>query len=313
MALTGIAAVGTVGCSGGSNTPDKKPDPKPQPTPQQLEEARRLAEFNRLSAPVNENKTIIEVKQMSDFEKGTGFSYSDYNHSAKGYNFAVSATVTDQTLKAQLEKETERMNNFILSYLWEHEFRHGAIIKYMLTIKEPKNRWKSEFLNKTSAYLASTILFRKNMLEEYAKQLELAGGNPNQVQFSSRSYLLENGIVFNPALIQMIPWWDTKNNFPELISFVSQDEASLLVSSGFDRFYNLFDSSDTYKSMNNVFKNTTFISCSYDTDEFFMKAVNAFFTYKIGDKDVNLFELMTPADREAFLTKLNTKMQLEYD
>ncbi|MCL1893452.1 MAG: hypothetical protein FWG02_04335 [Holophagaceae bacterium] len=317
LALTGIAVVGIVGCSGGSNTPDKKPDPKPQPTPQQLEEARRLAEFNRLSAPVNENKTIIEVKQMSDFEAGN-FGYNAGTHTARGYSFAVSSTVTDQILKARLEKEAERINNFILPYSWEHELRHGKNAKYRHTIKEPQNLWKSAFLDETSAYLSEMILFRKNMLDEYAKQLtewDLAGKDPNQFKFSSRSYNDAIGNIPDLGRSHMMTWWDANNKFTEFISAVSQEEALQLMSCHYELFSNIFDSNvSLYRDpINSIFGQTNFISCKYDADEWFQTALNAMFTYKIGDKDVNLFELMTPADREAFLSKLNTKMQLEYD
>ena len=264
LALAGIAVVGTVGCSGGSNTPDKKPDPTPQPTPQQLEEARRLAEFNRLSAPANKIETIIYVEKMEDF-KVKGFGYNSDNHIVTGCKFVVSPTVTDPALKAQLGKEAESLNNNFLVYLWNHELKHETNAKYRITIKEPKNRWKIEFLDETSAYIVQDSV--KNILA---------------------------------------------------MSLISSNEATQLMFEFFNFFSDLFDKSDSvdYRTVINyrAFSGSKPIDgISYDSDEWFMTGLNAFFTYKIGDKDVNLFELMTPADREAFLTKLNTKMQQEYD
>ncbi|MCL1894398.1 MAG: Ig-like domain-containing protein [Holophagaceae bacterium] len=279
-----------------------------------VEEVRRLAEFNRLSAPVKKDETIIEVKTIEDFLKGVSFGYGLDTHVIFGHNFILSSTVTGQ-LKEELEKEVER-RNFNLAYSWEHEFRHGANAKYVWAIKEPKNNWKAYFSDEISAYLASTMLFRKNMLEEYAKQLELAGRDPQKVNFSALSYQLATGMGIDPNApkTHMITWWDMKNNFMEMKSSVSQDEATQLMDYHFNYFLYVFNSSPSYADiMNNMcFSTTTFTPCSYDTDEWLMTGLNAMFTYKIGDKDVNLFALMTPAGQQAFLKKLNDKMEEEY-
>ncbi|MCL1894802.1 MAG: hypothetical protein FWG02_11345 [Holophagaceae bacterium] len=228
------------------------------------EEARRLAEFNRLSVEPKVNVTILEIKQMSDFRNNILFYYDYVPHTVDGCKFVVSATVTDPILKAQLEKEAESLNNDFFTPLWAHEFHHADNAKYRVTIKESENRWKAEFLDEVSASLIQSII-NQNILD---------------------------------------------------VSSIDADKAKQLLSQSFDLFYGSFDNpnqSYRLKINDRAFGNTNFISVSYDTDEFFQKGLNAMFTYKIGDKDVNLFELMTSADREAFLTKLNTKMQLEYE
>ncbi|MCL1894368.1 MAG: hypothetical protein FWG02_09070 [Holophagaceae bacterium] len=104
------------------------------------------------------------------------------------------------------------------------------------------------------------------------------------------------------------------NKLDEAVS-ISSNEATRLISRFFDEFSDLFDNNiNTYRSAINrkSFETTNFISCSYDTDEFFQKALNAMFTYEIGGKAVNLFALMTPADQQAFLKKLNDKCEEEY-
>jgi hypothetical protein len=256
----------------------------------------------------------VEVKQMSDFGSvppGVGFGYDSVSHTPHGFKYAVSATVTDPVLKAELERELA-WRNINSPYAWTHELHHGKIAKYSWTIKEPKNRWKSEFLNETSAFLSEEILFRKNMLDEYARQLKEwtdSGKNPNQFRFSSKLFMTETG-GGSTARRSMTAWYDSNNNFQELMSFVSQEEADALMLYGFDMFSNGFN--QAYLGINRVFGNTNYITCIYDKDEWFQTGLNAMFTYEINGKTVNLFELMGSAARTEFLSKLNAKMELEY-
>ncbi|MCL1893054.1 MAG: hypothetical protein FWG02_02300 [Holophagaceae bacterium] len=264
LALAGIAMVGTVGCSGGSNTPDKKPDPLPVPTPKEREEAARLAEFNRLSAPVKVNEITFEIKTWDDFAKIPAFVYTSDDHAIRITKLVSHASVTD----AELIREVEAFIR-ITPFLRAHEEHHGKNAKYIYNvIKESKNKWKACFLDETSAYV---------------------------VQFMTQEMTL-HGVPMD--------------------SYTSPDKATDLLFKYFDSFSNMFDNNTmSYRtSINNVFGHPKPIDgISYDSDEWFMTGLNAMFTYKIGDKDVNLFALMTQADQEAFLSKLNTKMQLEYD
>ena len=284
-----------------------------------VEEAKRQAEFERLSGPPNVQRDIHEVKEMADFSNvppNFGFGYVSSTHTVDGYDFAVSPTVTNQQLKEQLEKEVE-WRNLNFTYFWEHEFHHAMNAKYKWPIKEPKSLWKIAFLDETSAYLSDAILFRQNMLGEYAKQLEqfiLEGGKPQEFKFSAVSYLLATGIGSTEARNHMIVWYDMNNNFAEVMFGVSQNESIQLLSCHFDMFSDMFDNNRNMYGdpINGVFGQTSFIPTSFDTDEFFQKALNALFTYKIDDKDVNLYEIMGQVAREEFLAKLNAKMEVEY-
>jgi hypothetical protein len=283
-----------------------------------VEEAARKREFDRLSGPVNVNKTVYQIANWEDFSKPMNWMYASSNHTVYGYGFAVSSNVTDSILKGELERNVNQLNTACL-YSWEHELKHGSNAKYVRTIKDPKKIWKACYLDEASAYLASMVLFRINMLEEYSKQLNewvLAGKNPNQFKFNVSSYFMEvMGGVPDDSQSRMLTWYDTNNNLTELKSLVSQNEALLLVNFGFERFAGMFDVNymNYRDSINRAFGEfPNFISVSYDTDEFFQTAVNAWFTYEINGKTVNLFELMGSAARAEFLSKLNAKMELEY-
>jgi hypothetical protein len=99
-----------------------------------------------------------------------------------------------------------------------------------------------------------------------------------------------------------------RNNLLNVVS----DTASQLMFEHFNGFSDAFDNG--YRSAINymAFSNTNFISCSYDSDEWFQKALNALFTYEINGQQVNLFQLMKPADQEAFMARLDTKFREEY-
>ncbi|MDR1841564.1 MAG: Ig-like domain-containing protein [Holophagales bacterium] len=288
-----------------------------------VEEAKRQAEFERLSVwPPNVQRDIHEVKEMADFNNvpsSFGFWYVPALHRVDGFDYAVSPAVTDPQLKEQLQKEVERQN-LAVSHTWEHEYQHARNAKYTRNIRwqnTPRSQWKSGFLDETSAFLSSMMLFRKNMLDEYAKQLEqfvVAGGNPQQFKFSAVSYGEAIGYVL--IIEKMAIWYDTNNNFAELMSGVSQDEAAMLMHSYFDFFFHYnFAAYYDISRMDEIyliFNNPPNIQTSFDTDEFFQKTLNAIFTYKIDDKDVNLFEIMGQIAREEFLAKLNAKMEEEY-
>jgi hypothetical protein len=231
-----------------------------------------------------------------------------------GFEYEVSATVTDQQLRKQLQKEVDEYN-YIYSLNFRHEFKHAENAPYMSAIRESKSDWKACFLDETSANLAHVILLRKNMLDEYAKQLQLAGGNPQQINFNAVSYLFEKASILpEPEQHDILIWYDSKNNFAELMTGVSQEEAIILMSSLFNFFCTVFDRQiDIYRNpINRAFDNKNYIKTSFDTDEFFQKTLNAYFTYKIGDKDVNLLEVMGAEARAEFLAKLEAKMNQEY-
>jgi hypothetical protein len=284
------------------------------------EERARKAGFDRLSGPVNIDRTIYEVKQESDILQPSFFGYEYLDHTASGSNYILSPSVTDPVLKEELGKLVEHMNNNYM-YRWEHELRHGANAKHVWTIRKPQNAWRVHFLDETSANLAGFVLFRKKMLDEYVKQLNewVSGGkDPKQFQFSSWQY--HNATTTNStpssAMAQMMTWWDANNDFAGLLSGISPAEASLFMFGSFDVFEYLFDTSSTnYRTGINdwCFGKPNFISCSYDTDEFFQKALSALFTYRVADKDVSLFELMGQKDQVAYVTRLNAKMEEELE
>ena len=99
-------------------------------------------------------------------------------------------------------------------------------------------------------------------------------------------------------------------------SYTSPDKATELLFARFNAFARLFDGvSGTeygYGINRRAFAQPNPTLTSYDTPEWFNTALNAMFTYEIGGKDVNLFALMTPADQQAFLKKLNDKCEEEY-
>jgi hypothetical protein len=276
-----------------------------------VEEAKRQAEFDKLSKDVNEDWTIVEVKQMPDFdnlplEQGLGFGYTDTTHTARGYGYIVSSLVTDPMLKSELESYA-KLKNFLSSFSWVHELRHGKNAPYATysIIKAPKNLWRLLFLDETSAYLSSMMLFRKNMLEEYAK---------NPFGFSAWQYNQENGATENLAKNRMMDWYDEKNDFADLMSRVSLEEAALLIYGYYDMFADLFDKNASgAKSINNVFGQTNFIETRFDQEPFFQEALNWLFTYKVDGKDVNLWQIMGADARDATLKKLNDKMEEEYE
>jgi hypothetical protein len=165
-------------------------------------------------------------------------------------------------------------------------------------------------LDEVSAMFGESMLFRKNMLEEYAKQLEQwkqEGKDPKDFQFSALEYALETG----GATLGMTIWYDTYNDFAGLMSGMSQAEAAQLVSCYFDVFSNMFD--NYREGMNRIFDETLVIPTSFDTEEFFQKALNGMFTCQIDGKEVSVLELMAPAAKAGFLAKLNAKMEEELE
>jgi hypothetical protein len=97
---------------------------------------------------------------------------------------------------------------------------------------------------------------------------------------------------------------------------VSAEEATLLVSAGFDFFEGLFDKNQQgYREIINywAFNATNYIECRYDEDPFYQTALRALFTYEIDGKAVSLLDTMSDKDREAFIARLEKKMQSEYD
>jgi hypothetical protein len=159
-----------------------------------------------------------------------------------------------------------------------------------------------------------SMLYRKNMLDEYSKQLaqwKQEGRDSKDFQFSAiSSDLAITGDSYRDSLIQMMIWYDANNNFAELLSGISQREAVQLISCNVDIFLRIFD--NYREGMNRIFGETLATPTSFDTEEFFQKALNGLFTCQINDKDINLFELMGPAARASFLAKLNAKMEEEY-
>jgi hypothetical protein len=214
------------------------------------EERARDAEYERLSGPVKIDKVTYEVKDWNDFNNPSRFMYDPNTHTAYGSDFKLSESVTDPALKEQLAKMLD-LQNVACSYSWEHEFRHGANAKYSSTIiKKPENAWKINFLDETSANLAEIMLFRKNMLEEYKKQLDawvLSGKDPKQFQFSAWGYNITTS-GSTSMRTKMILWWDAKNDFADLMTGVSPEEAALLVFHSFDYFEGLFDRAYQYIS-----------------------------------------------------------------
>ncbi|MDR2697090.1 MAG: Ig-like domain-containing protein [Holophagales bacterium] len=277
------------------------------------EERTRDAEYAQLSGPVNIDRTIIEVKGWDDFSRLMEFGYAMYNHTARGSDFVLSPSVTDPVLRETLAKEVER-GNAAFAYKWEHGFRHGANAKHVWNIKKPENSWKMHFLDEVTANLAAIIIFRRNMLEEYKKQF----------QFSAWQY--NRFLQFNPTSAtrsRMMDWWDDKNDFADLMERVSPEEAALLVSLSFDYFESLYDKNQqNYRSDINAWSfsgryfgwgGDIFITCSCDEEPFFQTALKALFTYTIDDKEVSLLDTKSVEDRDAFVARLNKKMNDEYD
>jgi len=122
----------------------------------------------------------------------------------------------------------------------------------------PISEWKIAFLDETTAQLASALLFRKNMLDGYAKQLEQfvqTGGNPQQFKFDAWSYQESTNLGTNTAENHMITWYNANNKFAEMMSEVSQDEAAELMACYLNYFSGIFDNyTDIYRDpINNLF------------------------------------------------------------
>jgi hypothetical protein len=296
-------------------------------------ERARQAEFDRLSAwPPNEQCDIIEVKEMADFGNVPpqyGWGYGSSAHRVRGFGYAVSPTVTDPTLRAELESEVERYKKYLNT--WPHEYHHAWNAPYVEPSSIYENgayrtadtgrKWIILFLDEATAFQAGQIYLRGCMLEDYARLLEqwVSGGkDPQQFQFSARSWYYDTFGWFPERITEEMGeiWnlYDAKNDFAALASSMPKEEASLLVKIIIDEHSDRIERR-VYDFVSVFSAAPPLVPTSFDTEEFYMRVVNRCFTIPANYRNpadgntFNLFELIGQDGRGATMARLRAEME----